>query len=322
MITLCFRFCHPLKIVSAALGVALFGVGPATGYSQEAVETEVTETETVSTGVMGKDGKELTPEELAEAERLFKGAHQAFLQGDIKKAKQQIEVLSTMTPGNSSVMNLLGAVHTKQKNYEGAMAAFQKAVELAPNDFRPRFNLAEVDFLQQKYPEARAKFNKLYEDDPTNELAAYKVYLTYLLEGNGAMADQMLVSFNEFSDWPTYYFAQASKSFQAGETEDAQDWIISARKIYPGGRNSLYAETMLDLGWINQEQFDRIKVTAREAVIDFKQPLRVPKEIAKDLGMMKKRTSPGGRKKINDPTKVKSKPFEAEKVNVDLPPVK
>lgn len=300
-----FWFCHFRNTaVTLFLGLALALFAAQVSHAQEAPAS---------------DGPDLSDEQMAQAEKLFRDAHQAFLVNDYANAKQMIEQLNQLTPGNSSVMNLLGAIHTKEGNYEGAVAAFSEAAELAPKDFRPRFNIAEVDFLQKKYPEARAKFQKLVDEDATNELAAYKVYLTFLLEGNDAMANQTLATFNEFSDWPTYYFSQAAKSFQGGDTEEAQDWIISARKIYPGSRNSLYAETMLDLGWITQEQFDRIKVTAREAVIDFQQPLRVPKEIAKDLGMMKKK--PAAKRKLKDPTAVKAKPFEAEKANINMPPV-
>ncbi len=305
MIAFRFWFCHHRNFTLTVLScLALALVAAQTGYAQDAEQP----------------ASELSDEQLAKAEKLFQGAHKAFLANDFTGAKEMVVELNELTPGNSSVMNLLGAIHTKEGNYEGAVEAFSKAAELSPKDFRPRFNIAEVDFLQKKYPEAREKFQKLVNEDKTNELAAYKVFLTFLLEGNSAMANQKLTEFNEFSDWPTYYFSQAAKSFQDGETEQAQDWIISARKIYPGGRNALYAETMLDLGWITQEQFDRIKVTAREAVIDFQKPLRVPKEIAKDLGMIKKKQQ-AGKKKIKDPTAVKSKPFEAEKANINMPPV-
>lgn len=305
-----FWFCHLRKTATATfLGLALTLFALQVGNAQEGAPAEAPADDSVS---------QLSEEQLAQAEKLFQGAHKAFLANDYAQAKEMVTQLNAITPDNSSVMNLLGAIHTKEGNYEGAVQAFSKAAELAPKDFRPRFNIAEVEFLQKNYPEARTKFQKLVDEDDTNELAAYKVFLTYLLEGNSAMAKQKLSGFNEFSDWPTYYFSQAAQSFQDGNTEEAQDWIISARKIYPGGRNALYAETMLDLGWITQEQFDRIKVTAREAVIDFQKPLRVPKEIAKDLGMIKKQQQAGPRK-IKDPTAVKSKPFEAEKANINAP---
>ncbi|MEM1058019.1 MAG: tetratricopeptide repeat protein [Verrucomicrobiota bacterium] len=302
----------PKLVLLPAAVFALCLAFPLAGWSQEQAPDAETATDAAAEVTVDKS---LSPADQERAERLFQSAYRFFLNEKYAEALQKLDELNQLAPENSSVVNLIGAIKTKQGKYDEAVTAFQKAAEFAPDDFRPRFNIAEVAFLQKDYGKARAGFEKLLEEDPTNELAAYKVYLTYLLEDNDAMANLSMKSFDEFSDWPTYYFANAAKAFDAGRVDEGQDWIISARKIYPGNRNALYAETMLDLGWIEQEHFDRIKVTAREAVIDFDQPLQVPKEIAKDLGMLRQAQQ---RKRVDGKAPTATKPFEASQADVNL----
>src|SRR5438552_1324588 len=51
-------------------------------------------------------------------------------------------------------------------------------------------------------------------------------------------------------DTPSLYYAQAAWEFQHNNPEKANDWITSARKIYPLASNDLYAARFYDLGWL------------------------------------------------------------------------
>src|SRR5438094_46763 len=51
-------------------------------------------------------------------------------------------------------------------------------------------------------------------------------------------------------DTPVLYYAQAAWEFKHDNADKANDWIASARKIYPSASNAQYAAGFYDLGWL------------------------------------------------------------------------
>ena len=51
-------------------------------------------------------------------------------------------------------------------------------------------------------------------------------------------------------DTPALYYAEAAWEFKHDNADKANDWITSARKIYPSASNTQYAAGFYDLGWL------------------------------------------------------------------------
>ena len=152
-------------------------------------------------------------------------------------------------------LNLRGAVYTSQRDYDKATLYFNKAIHAAPGYFAPRFNLGEVLFQQQHYAEARAKFEELTENDKGSELLQFKIFLTYLMEGDKDHARIRMDQMKFPSDTPAYYFARASWAFRAGNPAEGRDWIESSMRIFGPERNEFFVESLSDLGWISKDQY-------------------------------------------------------------------
>src|SRR5438552_15772703 len=73
--------------------------------------------------------------------------------------------------------------------------------------------------------------------------------MTYLLEGKDSRAQKMMEQFQFSGDTPALYYAQAAWEFQHNNDDKANDWIASARKIYPLAANAAYGSGFYDLGW-------------------------------------------------------------------------
>src|SRR5690349_23021611 len=82
------------------------------------------------------------------------------------------------------------------------------------------------------------------------QLINFKIFLTYLLEGKDSRAQKLMEQFQFSGETPSLYYAQAAWEFQHNSPEKANDWITSARKIYPLASNDLYAAGFYDLGWL------------------------------------------------------------------------
>lgn len=175
---------------------------------------------------------------------------QAYNQEDYAQALKLTEEADVLSPKNPDLHNLRGAIFVKQKQWDQAAAEFKAATEINPKHFPSRFNRGEVPFLQKKYAEARAVFNPLYEEDTKNELLRYKIFLTYLLEGKMDEAESWLKKFDFIGNSPAYYFAQAAWCFHFKKEQEANSYIASSISIFPPESNNLFAETLVDLGWL------------------------------------------------------------------------
>src|SRR5439155_8125655 len=132
----------------------------------------------------------------------------------------------------------------------------KEALKVDPKFREAQFNLADVPFRNKDYAKARDRFQALLKQTPGGDknqaaqLINFRVFLTYLLEGKDSRAQKLMEQFQFSGDTPSLYYAQAALKFQDNNPEKANDWITSARKIYPLASNDLYAAGFYDLGWL------------------------------------------------------------------------
>src|SRR3712207_4986130 len=60
----------------------------------------------------------------------------------------------------------------------------------------------------------------------------------------------MMEQFQFTGDTPALYYAQAAWEFKHNNAPKANDWVTSARKIYPPALNGVFADAFFDLGWL------------------------------------------------------------------------
>jgi tetratricopeptide (TPR) repeat protein len=178
---------------------------------------------------------------------------ETFGQGNYDDALTKLNDVDKLRPNDPELINLRGAIYVKAEKWPQANDAFNHALQINPKYFPARFNLTEVAYLQKKYPEARAGLEKLLTEDPRNELIQYKIYLTYLLEGNLTEAKARLDKFDFTGNTPAYYYAQAAWSYNQKNVPEAESYIASAVQIFPPQSNNLFAESLIDAGWLKRK---------------------------------------------------------------------
>lgn len=188
-----------------------------------------------------------------EYQKLYNEAAQALQQKDYTLALSKLGDLEKAFPNIANVWNLRGAIYTEQRDFAKASEAFARAFDLDKKAFAPRFNLAEILFLQKKYPEARAKFEALLAEDAKNDLARYKIFLCLLANGEKVDAEKVLNQFDFAGDMPAYYFAHAAWEFSKNNAAEAQGWLQSAGGIYSQQANMLFIDSLVELGYLKRE---------------------------------------------------------------------
>ncbi|MGI8821520.1 MAG: tetratricopeptide repeat protein [Chthoniobacterales bacterium] len=183
-------------------------------------------------------------------------AEQALQQPDLTAARKLVDEADAADPNQPAVLNLRGEVMLEQKDFDGAESEFRKAAKLDPKFRDAQYNLAQIPFKKKEYTKARERFEQLFsstsgaDKDRAAQLIKFKIYLTFLLEGKDSRAQKMMEQFQFTGDTPALYYAQAAWEFKHDNAAKANEWVTSARKIYPLALNGVFAESFFDLGWL------------------------------------------------------------------------
>ncbi len=200
--------------------------------------------------------EERTSKAKALAKTQFEQALQAYEQHDFESASKLAAEADETDPKQPQILNLRGEILLAQQKNDEAETFFKDALKADPKFREAQFNLADVPFRNKDYATARDRFQALLKQTPGGDknhaaqLINFKVFLTYLLEGKDSRAQKLMEQFQFSGDTPSLYYAQAAWEFQHNNPEKANDWITSARKIYPLASNDLYAAGFYDLGWL------------------------------------------------------------------------
>jgi tetratricopeptide (TPR) repeat protein len=203
--------------------------------------------------------KNLTAEQREKLQKLLNEAS-AYIGGiRIQEAFEKIIEAENITPDLFQLHNLKGAAYTKIRDFEKARVCFARALELNPNAFMTKFNITELDFVEHKFADAEKNFQKLLDEAPnmnigTRRLIEFKILITLLSQDKDEEAQAVQDTFNYLEDTPAYYFGNAAFAFDAEDEDEARGWIRSAERIYTQQQVSVYVDSFIEMGWIENLQ--------------------------------------------------------------------
>lgn len=188
-----------------------------------------------------------------------------------QEALEKLNDVEKITGEMHLVENMRGAVFTRMRDFKQARSHFEKAVSLtksiAKERFHPRFNLAEIDFVEKKWEPARTSFESLLadvnpDDKSSGKLMRFKMYICVLQQmaeakdeatkkKAEASANVLMQAFDQYdAEAPAFYFANAARFFAEGKKEEANEWLESASKIYPKDVTETYNDSFIEMGWL------------------------------------------------------------------------
>ncbi len=194
-------------------------------------------------------------------------ANKATIEKNFTKALALLEEAEKLKPNTVEASSLKGSIYLGQKEFEKAHEIFLKNATLLPDNIGAQYNLAESEFVKGDLSAAREKLSKLLEivkatpkdkmntlpwGDATADFFTYKIYLTYIFEGNLIEGKKMLDKFDPYAITPLYYFGCSAMEFGNKNNIKALEWIGSAAKIYNPLLIDLFSNAMFDKGWIRK----------------------------------------------------------------------
>ncbi len=192
-----------------------------------------------------------------------------------KRTFETLMALHEMRPifeGDPIAYNLLGAIYVEFRDFDKAREIFIKAVDMAGEDPKILFNLAELEFCDNQWISSIAHFESLLKkieaqaDTDFSRLVEFKILLCKLALSKPenktvnddkkkeylAEAKQLAHKYTYLLDSPYYYYANSALAFYEGDKATASNWIITAKRVFartPGLVTS-WDDTMVEFGYI------------------------------------------------------------------------
>ncbi len=205
---------------------------------------------------------------LYEASRLFN-------QKRVIESLNELAEAEKLFDQGPAALNLRGACYVEFRNFEGARTAFQKALELQQaylkditavrgeerlRRMRPviniLFNLAEMDFVTGQWRQCHDRIEKLLPKlDPKNismaRLIEFKFLLCKLKLNQVGEARKLAAKYDYLDDNPFYYYANAAIAFFDDDTDAAERWRSSARRVFRRPQVlASWEDTLIEFGYV------------------------------------------------------------------------
>jgi Flp pilus assembly protein TadD len=188
---------------------------------------------------------------LSEAQNL-QGRHRYF------DALAKLDEAQKLDPKDPNIPNVRGAIYLVPalRRYDEAKAEFQKALEMQKGALAPRFNLAELEYVQHKFSESEAAFAAVLKDFPklplaVRHLVAFKLLVSLVKQDKLDAAEKVLKdNFTFMDDTPAYYYSKAALAFQKKNETEAQEWLVKAGVIFKQAETSAYVDSLMEARWV------------------------------------------------------------------------
>jgi len=167
------------------------------------------------------------------------------MKGDLSRAEAEVKALMTAFPNAAPVHVESGMLQTFQRNLPGARKAFERALELEPNNTEALAGLVTIDIAQNRLADARARVDARLArtpDDPTVLVLAARTHAT---AKDLPRAEQLLLKAVEVSPSNLQAYSLLGQLYvQQQKLDQAREKFVEMAKRQP---KAVGAETMVGM---------------------------------------------------------------------------
>ncbi len=193
----------------------------------------------------------------------------------LKLSEQSLAQIDAIDPNSVTAHEIAGEVDESMHNYDGALAEYNKAVQLAPNQPGTHYHLGNAFWLQGRWDLAEKEFRIELRNDPANCTTEWKLGNSVLAE-NGAPLEALSSLDRAVADCPTLMQARVDRAnalIKLDQPAKALDDLLLAEKDSPGepSIHFLLSKAYKGLGRgseakVEMETYARLQQAASEAV--------------------------------------------------------
>jgi len=182
-----------------------------------------------------------------DADAAVQAAQEAFYKGDYPRALSALTPALERHPKDPGVLNLKGAILTKENDYTQARICYEAALKEAPDFFPAIYNIGSLLALEGQLESATTYFRNLLIEQPNNELLQYKLLLLLLRRNVEPDLQRKLFPSETPSNTPGWYFASAARSYKNGNYAEAAKYLDVAKSVY-GDKVEIFQEELDESG--------------------------------------------------------------------------
>lgn len=186
---------------------------------------------------------------LGEANRLFQ-------QKRIFETLNMLNKADAIFTDSPETLNIRGACYVEFRAFDKAMAAFEAALRLAPENPSVLFNIGEVQFVTGEWQKAHDTLEKVFKSTPKEQLALsrlveFKILLCKKKLGQNAEAKAMAEKYDIDDDSPFHCYAKAALAYEEGNQILAEEWLARAGRIFQNPEIlAPWQDTLVEYGYI------------------------------------------------------------------------
>ncbi len=198
----------------------------------------------------------LPEEKREEFVKHFSEASRYFQQKRIFETLDSLDEAEKIFTDSSEVLNLRGSCYVEMRAFDKAMVAFNKALEINPNNTSIKFNVAEVLFVTKQWQKAHDTFEEIFKSIPEGNmslarLVEFKMLLCKKKLGMDAEVIALAEKYDYQDDSPYYYYAQAALAYEDGDLLKAEEWLARANRIFRDPNIiAPWQDTLVEFGYI------------------------------------------------------------------------
>lgn len=240
--------------------------------AQEASVEQKTAERANKANILNKRFSNLPAEKRRKYLKLRADAHRYFRNKRTFETLMAVYEMKDIFEDDPVAYNLLGAVYVEFRDFSKAREIFRKAVDLAGDDPKVLFNLAELEFCDNQWESSIQHFKILLKnidsqsDTEFSRLIEFKILLCKLALSKAenetvsdnkkkeylSEAKQLASKYSYLIDSPFYYYANAALSFYEGNRDLASKYLITAKKVFSNRLDLVtsWDDTIVEFGYI------------------------------------------------------------------------
>ena len=186
-------------------------------------------------------------------------------QGEANRLFQQKRIFETLNMLNKAdaiftdspeTLNIRGACYVEIRAFDKAMTAFEKALQLSPDNSSVMFNIGEVYFVTKEWQKACDMLEKVSKGMPENQIALSRLieFKILLCKKKLGLKDEALALSKKYTmddDSPFYCYAQAAIAYDEKKLIVAEEWLARAGRIFQNPEIlAPWQDTLVEFGYI------------------------------------------------------------------------
>lgn len=236
-----------ILLVCATQAVAV-AQEPAAGEPAAEAPAALTEIQKAFSNLPEERRKEFI-KHLEEATRLFQ-------QKRIFETIEQLDKADAIFPNAPEILNIRGSCLVEFRAFDKALAAFNEALKLSPDNPSIEFNVGEVYFVTKKWQESHDVFTRVLKNlDPQNlalgRLIEFKILLCKNKLGQKEEVLALADKYDFQDDSPYHYYAKAALAYEENDLVKAEEWLAIAARIFQDPNIiAPWQDTLVEYGYI------------------------------------------------------------------------